>query len=236
MCGRFSRFTGMDAIIAAYGVDVSNATPHRSYNIAPEQNVAVITRENPLILQDMEWGFIPFYAKDLGSTHKPINARDDSLNKSMYKYAIENRRCIIPSDGFYEWKRKGPIKQPYYIKDEEGDLLSFGGIYSRWKDPVLNTKHTTFAIITTSPNAMMQEIHDRMPLILQKNDINQWLDPRVGYESIKYLIEPYTGILITYPVSTFVNKPQNDNEKCITPINESDIGKEEGQGSLDDFF
>ncbi|MHA2503695.1 MAG: SOS response-associated peptidase, partial [Candidatus Kariarchaeaceae archaeon] len=155
MCGRFSRFTGMDAIIAAYGIDIAHATPLRSYNIAPSQEVAVIRRENPLVLRDMTWGFIPFFAKDLSSTHRPINARDDSLTKPMYKYAIESRRCLIPSNGFYEWKRKGPVKQPYYIRHEEEELLSFGGIYSLWTDPVSDTIYTTFAIITTSPNEMM---------------------------------------------------------------------------------
>jgi putative SOS response-associated peptidase YedK len=117
MCGRFSRFTGMDAIIAAYGIDVARAAPLQSYNIAPSQKVEIIKRENPLVLEDMVWGLIPFYAKDLSSTRTPINARDDSLTKNMFKYAIESRRCIIPSNGFYEWKRIGPIKQPYFIVD-----------------------------------------------------------------------------------------------------------------------
>ena len=236
MCGRFSRFTGQDVIINRFGVNENRTQLNRSYNIAPTDAVPIIRRENPIVMEAMRWGYIPFYTKDLKGSQTPINARDDSLMKSMYKKSLQNRRCIIPVDGFYEWKEMGGTKQPFFIRLKEKEVFGFGGIYSKWKEHENDPTIYSFAIITTNPNEQMSDIHDRMPLILKKEQEQDWLEIDLKLNQIKSIIQPYDGELEIFPVSKYVNSPKNNSPECMEAISLDSIGVDKNQKELDDFF
>jgi len=236
MCGRFSRYTGSDVLINHYGIDSAPPNISASYNIAPNQNVLTVYQENPIILTEMRWGFLPPWAKSHDAKPSPINARNDSLSKNMYKHSFQSRRCLIPADGFYEWKKLDGMKQPYYIQLVDEEIMSLGGIYSIYRDEAQSKEIKSFAIITTPPNDLMKSIHDRMPLIIPPGKEKIWLDSSSDMNEVEELVKPYPREMRSYPVSKYVNSPKNNSEECIVPIDENKVGLEENQSQLDDYF
>ena len=193
------------------------------YNIAPTQSVAAI-RQNPTQpvreLSVMRWGLIPSWAKDSSGGASMINARAETASvKPAFSDALKYRRCLIPADGFYEWKRAGTSKQPFCFEVNEGALFAFAGLWDRWKDasgPWL----TTCSILTTVPNAVTSAVHDRMPVILHPDDYDLWLDPGIrNVNAISDLLKPYDAHQMRcYPVSNRVNHVANDDEECSRPV------------------
>lgn len=219
MCGRFTRTTNLIDIANEFGVDEVTADLDPSYNIAPTQQVAVILTDDTKRLVQVRWGLVPSWAKDLAIGNKMINARAETITeKASFRNAFKKRRCLVVADGFYEWQRVGTSKQPVYIHLKNGKPFGFAGLYEFWKSPE-GEEVVTCAIITTTANKLMEPIHERMPVIIPKEDENRWLDPRtVDQESLIDLLKPYpANTMEAYPVSKRVNSPSNNSPECVKP-------------------
>jgi putative SOS response-associated peptidase YedK len=223
MCGRY-RLSRRKQIVEEY-FDCSSDEPDWSprYNIAPTQPVPVI-RENPKEpareLSLMRWGLIPSWAKDSSVAAQMINARSETAaTKPAFRGALKFRRCLIPADGFYEWLRTGKSKQPYCFEVNDGQLFAFAGLWDRWKDPSGNWMKTC-SILTTTPNAVTAAVHDRMPVILDPDSYDLWLDPGMqNVAAASELLKPCDARLMRcYPVSTRINRVANDDEECSRPV------------------
>lgn len=193
-----------------------------NFNVAPGQVMPVIhtNEKGKQVLEMMKWGLVPFWAKDPKIGYRLINARDDTIfDKPMWRSVIRKKRCLIPADGFYEWRRpKSPKehKTPFYIHPKQTDLFSFAGVWDTWKDEQ-GKELRTYSIITTEPNKEMSKIHNRMPVILHKEEESSWLEPSHDKrEDVEPLLRPFEdGGLKTYKVSEDVNSPRNNNESLI---------------------
>jgi putative SOS response-associated peptidase YedK len=217
MCGRYSFAVEDELIRERFGVSVRSAIYKARYNCAPSQNLAVISTEDPSIISFYRWGLIPFWAKDLSIGNKLINARAESLiDKPSFKQAFRSRRCLVLSDGFFEWK-KSKDKTPYRICLQDHSPFSMAGIWENWKNPVGEVIRS-FSIITTRANSLIESIHDRMPVILNREDENKWLSSS-PVEELLELLQPYPPErMIAYPVSKTVNSPLNDLPEILEPI------------------
>ena len=196
------------------------------FNIAPTQPIAAVTastKTSPPGFQFLRWGLIPSWAKDPAIGNRLINARAETLaEKPSFRAAFKRRRCLILADGFYEWQRQADrkTKQPYYIFLNHHLPFAFAGLWEHWSDPNSGGELQTCTIITTSPNQLMEPIHNRMPVILAAKDYEMWLDSSYdNADELQDMLCPYPAdAMETYPVSTLVNKPQNDEADCIEPI------------------
>jgi len=168
----------------------------------------------------MRWGLIPSWSKDPSSAAKMINARSETAGtKPAFRDALKSRRCLIPADGFYEWKRDANAKQPFCFEVNQGQLFAFAGLWDRWKDPSGNWIKTC-SILTTTPNAVTSAVHDRMPVILDPDSYDLWLDPGMqNMAEVTNLLNPSDARLMrSYPVSTRINRVANDDEQCSAPV------------------
>ena len=223
MCGRY-RLSRRKQIIEEHFDSVSgdeNWTPR--YNIAPTQPIPVI-RQNPKEpireLSLARWGLIPWWAKDASGSARMINARSESAaTLPAFRDALKSRRCVVPADGFYEWKRAGKEKQPYCFEVNDGELFAFAGLWERWKDPAGKSIETC-SILTTTANAVTSAVHDRMPVIIETQSYDLWLDP--GFTDVTGLcdlLKPYDARRMrSYPVSARVNHVANDDADCCLPV------------------
>lgn len=195
------------------------------YNIAPTQPVAVVPNNGENRLEYFQWGLIPSWAKDPSIGNRMINARADTLaEKPAFRAAFRRRRCLVLADGFFEW-RKEPgqkAKQPMYIRLQTGVPFAFAGLWEVW-NPADGSQILSCTIITTEPNELVGEIHNRMPVILPEEGYASWLDPSEKQpKDLQDLLRPYpSGELMAYPVSTVVNSPSNDTPTCVLPLTQS---------------
>ncbi|WP_227936022.1 SOS response-associated peptidase [Alkalihalobacillus deserti] len=220
MCGRFTLTTDLTSLQQQFDFDIAQELTPR-YNIAPSQPVLTLTSEGGNKEGSMmRWGLIPFWAKDPKIGYKLINARAETVNeKASFKHAFKRRRCLILSDGFYEWQKTGGGKQPYRFVLKERRPFAMAGLYEEWKQG--NAPITSCTIITTRPNELTKKVHDRMPVILPGDTYDTWLDPRMDdIEYLKSLLIPYDADKMDfYPVSTLVNSPKNDIAELLSPLN-----------------
>jgi putative SOS response-associated peptidase YedK len=228
MCGRY-RLSRRKQIIEEH-FDVSGEEDWSPrYNIAPTQPVPVI-RKHPKTgreLSLLRWGLIPSWAADPSMGFKTINARSETVTTTAsFSGPFRSQRCLIPANGFYEWKRNGKTKQPYCFEVGDGRVFAFAGLWDTWKNPNGEAIHTC-AILTTTPNALLAEIHDRMPVILNPRDYDLWLNSG-RTEAMLQLLRPYSGQMRGFPVSTRLNYVQNDDAECAVPVEL----KEPPQGQL----
>jgi putative SOS response-associated peptidase YedK len=219
MCGRY-RLSRRKQIIEEH-FDTAEWQDDWSprYNIAPTQPVPVI-RQHPKEpvrqISTMRWGLIPHWAKDASAAASTINARSETAaDKPAFRDPLKFRRCLIPADGFYEWKRTGTAKQPYCFEVNDGELFAFAGLWDGWKNDE-GQWIKTCTILTTTPNAVTLTVHDRMPVILDRDRYDLWLDPGMtNVQVISELLKPYdTSAMRMYPVSTRINRVENDDEEC----------------------
>jgi putative SOS response-associated peptidase YedK len=177
MCGRFTQHHSHDQVAARFGVQASLFETSARYNIAPTQPVAAITEHGPhreRLLEPLRWGLVPFWAKDTAIGNKLINARAETVaEKPSFRNALARRRCLIPADGFYEWDRT--TKQPYHFRLRSGALFAFAGLFEEWESPD-GSPLRTCTLLTTEANPLVGRIHERMPVILQPDDEDAWLD------------------------------------------------------------
>ena len=219
MCGRYTLRTPVEKLAEEFGIDASSVELPPNYNVAPTQEVAAVLSEGgERRLELLRWGLIPSWADDPGIGSRMINARAETApEKPSFRRAFRERRCLIPADGFYEWKRMNGAKQPFYIRMKEGRPFAFAGLWESWKDNG-GPEIRSCAILTTGPNALAGEIHDRMPVILPAGSYDAWLDPEAEKEELVALLAPYPEAeMEAYPVSRFVNSPSNNDPRCIEP-------------------
>ena len=220
MCGRY-RLTSRDKQIAEHFDIAGDVEWSPRYNIAPAQQVAVIRQEREgnhahREFSLLRWGLIPYWAKDpLG--FKTINAMAETAAvKPAFRDAMKRRRCLIPADGFYEWRRIGKEKQPYNIGMADDSIFAMAGLWDRWKDEDSKGIETC-AILTIAPNSLLAEVHDRMPLIIGRDNYERWLDrSTTDPEKLADMLAPFDAASMKkYPVSTRVNSVINDDEECL---------------------
>jgi putative SOS response-associated peptidase YedK len=217
MCGRY-RLTHVERLAekfeAVYGGDDEELGPR--YNIAPTQPVPVVrATDSRREITSMRWGLISSWMKDASSTQ--INARSETvLEKPAFRENFERRRCLIPADGFYEWRRSGKLKQPFHFGMKDDSLFAFAGIWDRWK-PLKGPILESCAILTTSPNELLRDVHDRMPVILRPEHYSLWLDtPTSASGRLADILLPYdAGAMKRFPVGEWVNDPANETPDCV---------------------
>ena len=222
MCGRFTRKENFQQLAKLLGISNFPTLPPR-YNIAPSQMIACVranpeSQENECV--ELKWGLVPSWAKDPSIGHKMINVRAETVaEKPSFRKAFQQRRCLILADGFYEWKSEGKAKQPYYIHFADHRPFAFAGLWERWArsgDAPLES----CAVITTGPNALLETIHQRMPVILDPQNYADWLgSTKPDVSTLNAIFQPYPAeSLEAYPVSPLVNYPRNDSELCLQPL------------------
>jgi putative SOS response-associated peptidase YedK len=216
MCGRFVLKATPAELITHFGLDECVDLKPR-YNIPPGTEIAAIRQspEGKRVLHQLKWGLVPHWAKDPGIGSKLNNARGESVaEKPSFREAFKRRRCLIPADGFYEWKAEGKLKQPYYISLPEP--FAMAGLWESWKAPDGSILRTC-CVITTGPNAVMEPIHDRMPVIIAPENWGRWLSAPV--EEVAELVRPYPAdSMLAWPVSRRVSKTVEDDTGLIEAI------------------
>jgi putative SOS response-associated peptidase YedK len=226
MCGRYLLKAPAEALRRAFGfVEQPNLMPR--YNIAPTQDAPVIReRREPKgerTLQMLRWGLIPWFAEDMKGGAKLINARGESIaTKSSFREAFAKRRCLIPADGFYEWRLEGKVKQTYLIQRRDREPFAFAGLWERWipkTQPPEPPYIDSYTIVTTTANALLQPLHERMPVILAPEDWGRWLDRGASAADLEALLKPAPeDVLVYVPVGTRVNAAAPDDPGLIEPV------------------
>ena len=222
MCGRFTIVVSWDELMLRFMLEQAAPPFHRpQYNVAPSQMIMAIIHDGAKNrLGELKWGLIPSWAKDEKIGNKMLNARAETLmEKPAFRTPLEKKRCLIPADGFYEWKRSGTGKQPMRITLTSGELFAMAGLYETWLAPD-GRKISSCTIITTTPNKLVEDIHDRMPVILRPEDEAVWLDREQRDPSrLLPLLQPYPAEKMTaYPVSPIVGNVKNDSPACLEPL------------------
>ncbi|WP_066640118.1 SOS response-associated peptidase [Desulfolucanica intricata] len=220
MCGRFTLTAETETIKFHFGIKTQNVNHSPRYNIAPGQDIPVIVNtSHKRTFTLMRWGLIPSWAKDKSISYKMINARAETIEqRPAFRESFFRRRCIIPTDGFYEWKKQNGKKLPMRIVLTDSRLYAFAGIWDSWTSPE-GSSIFSCSIITTKANDCIKDIHDRMPVILAgEEEYKLWLE-QSNPALLKELLKPYQGEMITYPVSPQVNSPKVDNPGCIKRVN-----------------
>jgi putative SOS response-associated peptidase YedK len=220
MCGRYTLTADIDTISQRFKLDTHGLKIEPRYNIAPSQEAPVIVVEDGKVLKMMKWGLIPFWAKDESIASKTINARAETLHhKPSFKKSLTEKRCLVPADGFYEWKKEGRGKIPIRFVLKNRDVFAFAGLWDTWRNQIGELVFS-FTIITTKANALVRPIHNRMPVILKKEYEELWLDPKVNdIDKLLSLLIPYPPEMMeAYRVSSLVNSPKEDSPECIKPV------------------
>jgi putative SOS response-associated peptidase YedK len=247
MCGRFTLTDPDQDLAAQFSLpEIPEMVPR--YNIAPTQQVAAVrvvampdsaeaartaATGDARELAMLQWGLIPFWAKDPKIGARMINARSETVaEKPAFRAAFRRRRCLVVADGFYEWQKTERGKQPFYIHLRDRRPFAFAGLWEHWKGPAELAEQSTLGqgvaiqsctLLTTAPNDLIRPLHNRMPVIVRPDDYDLWLDPEVRQiERLQPILDAYpTEEMVAYPVSRFVNKPGNDDPRCIEPQAES---------------
>jgi len=202
-----------------YSEDLERYNPLPNFNVAPTHMHPVLTNEDPEHFRYFKWGLIPFWAKDAKIGSSLINARVETLiKKPAFRHAAKKRRCIVPFDGFYEWKKSSGGKVPYRIIRNDHGIFSIAGIWERWNDPNGGIIHS-FTLITLAPNKKLSAIHNRMPAMLLPEEEKLWIDPSISTLDAIKLIKPYPDQLLNvYPVSKRVNRVSENDAELIKEI------------------
>ena len=237
MCGRMTQTTDPAEVARIFDAestieaDADSAGPR--YNVAPTQPLTVVTQraDEGRRVEQHRWGLVPSFAKSLKEGAKRINARAETVATSpSFRSSFRKRRCIVPSDGFYEWQGTGGPKQPYFLHPPERAVLAMAGVWAVWKDPETGLWVPSAAVITTQANRMMSSIHDRMPVLLPREAWDDWLDPELDDpEYLQSLLEPPPDdVLEMVAISTRVNNVRNEGPQLIEPVGEAPaLGLEE---------
>jgi len=220
MCGRFVQKSDLPAILRTFQVSQLGFELQPSYNIAPREDVVAVIQDGGRRLACLRWGLIPSWAKDPAIGDRLINARAETVAvKPSFRSAFRHRRCLIVADGFYEWQKQAAGKVPMYVHLKSGRPFGFAGLYEHWAAPG-GERISSCTIITTGPNAVLEPIHNRMPVILPEEHFGTWLDPAVeDSELLLPLLRPYPAEeMAAHAVSRLVNRPQNNSPELIQPV------------------
>lgn len=226
MCGRFTQERPTSELAEIFEAEDLAGAPGGRYNVAPTDEAAVIVqREDRRAVTAYRWGLIPLWAEDPKIGNRMFNARAETLATSpVFREALRKRRCLVPVDSFYEWRREGKVRQPFRIVRPDGRPLALAGLWSGWRNPDTDQVLRTFTIITTGPNELMRPIHDRMPVVVPPEAWERWLDPAIPDpgELQGLLVPAADGVLEAYPVSRAVNDVRNDGPGLIEPLDDVD--------------
>jgi len=227
MCGRYTLLAEFKHQLEEGFELMGLEPPGPRFNISPTQRAPVIRQlDNTRQIDELRWGLIPHWAKDVTIGSRMINARSETAaDKPSFRVPLRRQRCLVPASGFYEWQAlegpsaKGRKKQPYYIHRRDNGLLAFAGLWDRWQDKDGETIES-FTILTTAPNELMRSLHDRMPVILGREAYDLWLDPSMqDAERLRPLLVPFPDDPLTaHPVSTRVNNVRFDDPSCIDAV------------------
>jgi len=218
MCGRFA-LAFVKGFYSRFEVIDQQAGIEQRFNIAPSQTIPTIVRQSPNQVVMMRWGLVPFWAKDPRIGNKLINARAEGIaDKPAFRASVKRKRCLVPATGFYEWKKMDGGKVPHYVHMRDDSFFAFAGLYDHWHAPD-GSGLISFTIVTTSPNAMMKKIHNRMPVILRQEDEGLWLSKEPLPEDVlRRILQPYPARpMVAHPVSQAVNNPNNESEDLVAP-------------------
>ena len=220
MCGRYSLIC-IDNLGNRFRIFNPMLGARSKFNIAPGTRQPVIVQvAGGRELVQMQWGLVPRRAKDIRSAHPVINTRAETLaEKPSFAPLLKNKRCLIPASGFFEWKKEGTRKIPFYISLPDQPLFAFAGLYDEWHDPA-GTLLSTYTIITTNSNSLMATVHNRQPVILSKEHEEQWITgEQPDTVQLKEMLAPYPAEkMAMHPVSPLVNIPANDDELVVRPV------------------
>jgi putative SOS response-associated peptidase YedK len=225
MCGRFTLATDAEILQQRFHAQLEMGLYRPTYNAAPSQGLSVILNDNPGSIVKADWGFVPHWADGREGLKPLINARGESVaDKPFFRDGFKRNRCLVLADGFYEWRRSKRGKVPYRIALKTKEPFAFAGLWSRVHDPA-GKLHSTFAIITTVPNELVAKIHDRMPVILTREDEEDWLNPQLALDQAKAMLSPYpVERMVAYEVSALVNSPKYNQEDLVWPVNGDSAG------------
>jgi putative SOS response-associated peptidase YedK len=221
MCGRFTLSVEAEVLALRFHAQIERGAYTPTYNAAPSQALSVILNDDPESIVRADWGFVPHWADGREGVKAVINARAESVaDKPFFRSAFKDNRCLVLADGFYEWRRSQTEgKVPYRIALRSREPFAFAGLWSQVHDSS-GSLHSTFCIITTTPNELVAKIHDRMPVILRQEDEEDWLNPQLGLDEAKAMLSPYpVERMVAYQVSLRVNSPTNNDEVLVRPVN-----------------
>ena len=224
MCGRKTLTRDLQSIIEELAIDeYLDDGFEPSYNIAPTQfSPVLIGKDDSRVLKRMKWGLIPSWSKDDAIGSKMINARSESLlEKPSFQNLVHQNRCVVITDGYFEWKKENEGSQPFYISHPKKKLLPMAGLWTTWESSS-SRMISSYTVITTIPQKAIAHIHNRMPVILNPTAIDEWIQCEKNTPGIAMAnLVPYVGNLSFYPVSTFMNSPKNNSKECIRSTQDS---------------
>jgi putative SOS response-associated peptidase YedK len=228
MCGRMTQQTSPSEIARIFDAEIHDPDAldelGARYNVAPTQPVTVIVqRDDGRFVEAHRWGLVPAWADGVGGSSRLINARAETVaSNANFRAAFRRRRCIVPADGFYEWRREGRRRQPYLIRPRAPRPLAFAGLWAPWRDPGTGNWLLSAAVITTNANSTVGQLHDRMPVVLPEPAWDLWLDPTVGDPALleQMLTPAPDDALAVHAVSPRVNSPHNEGPELIQPYSE----------------
>lgn len=221
MCGRFQLKPDEDWM-EEFGVsEPPDLTPR--YNIAPTQDIVAVRREASGVRRAglLRWGLVPSFAEDPAVGNRLINARAETVaRKPAFREPFQKRRCLVPADGFYEWRRVGRARDPYLLKMRDGHTFAFAGVWDRWGSDAGRIE--SCSILTTAANELVAKVHGRMPVVLGRAAYALWLDPDAREEDLHQLLRPFPAAeMVAYPVSARVNSTAVDDPECERPVAEA---------------
>jgi putative SOS response-associated peptidase YedK len=235
VCGRYVSVSSPTLLAERLHVDEVRASDEEAnYNVTPRTEVPIVaeTKDHRRVLDRVRWGLVPSWAKDTKIGDRLINARSDGVaTKPAYRRAFEKRRCLIPADGFYEWRvlpgpTKAKQKQPYFVANVDREPMAFAGLYEVWRDRADPDAEwmRSCVIVTTDANEKLTPIHDRMPVVLPESAWSEWLDvDNHDTERLARLLVPAHGSeFVCFPVSQLVNKPDNNGPELLEPVDETE--------------
>ncbi len=221
MCGRFTltkKSGDIADLFEFFGVTVEEEP---SYNIAPGQDISVLLKDHKPCIEKFRWGLIPHWSDEPKSRYSMINARAETLmEKPAFRNLIRERRCAVIADGFYEWQKSGKRKIPVYIKLRSGKVFAFAALWDLWTSSSGNEIIKSCTIITTTPNELLKDIHNRMPVIMDRESVEEWISvERFQQDKLLSLLKPYpSGDMEFYEISNYVNYYGNNSPECIRPV------------------
>jgi putative SOS response-associated peptidase YedK len=221
MCGRFTQERPASDLAEIFGAEPLVDDTEAHYNVAPtDEALVVVQREDRRAVTAYRWGLIPHWATEAKIGSRMINARAETITASpAFRDAFDRKRCIVPVESFYEWKRDGSVRQPYRIVRRDGAPLALAGLWTGWRDPAIDTVRRTFSIVTTTPNEAIATLHDRMPVVLERDSWDRWLDPRPADPGeLLGLLVPSEADLEVYAVGRAVNDVRRDGPDLIERI------------------
>ena len=231
MCGRFTQERPASELAEIFAAEPLADELGARYNVAPTDEASVVVqREDRRAVTAYRWGLVPHWATDAKSASRMFNARAETITASpAFREAFRRRRCIVPVDSFYEWKREGTVRQPYRVARDDGLPLALAGLWAGWRDPETEEVRRTFTIVTTTPNEAIADLHDRMPVVLDEAVWDRWLidgraAPTVDEGELLAMLRPTDAVqLRIYPVNRYVNDVRRDGPELIEPLSAAAI-------------